>query len=42
MQSHLLTNCEMTNYYQNERKFNGTSSRNNLHKKAWGTRNKSG
>ena len=42
MQSHLLTNFETANYYQNERKFHSTSSIINLHKKGWGRRNKSG
>ena len=30
MQSHLLTNFEIQNYYQNEPKFNGAYSRNNV------------
>ena len=29
---HYLNNFEMQQYYQNEPKFNGVSSRNNLHK----------
>ena len=32
MQSHLLTNFEIQNYYQNEPKFNGAYSRNNVSK----------
>ena len=32
MLSHLLTNFEIQKYYQNERKFNGVYSRNNLPK----------
>ena len=30
---HPLTNFEIQKYYQNERRFNGVFSRNNLHKK---------
>ena len=33
MLSHPLTNFEIQNYYQNEPKFNGVQSRNNLPKK---------
>ena len=33
MLSHPLTNFEIQNYYQNEPKFNGVQSRNNLLKK---------
>ena len=36
MLSHLLTNFEIPKYYQNETKFNGAYSRNNLHKKVLG------
>ena len=32
MQSHLLTNFEIQKYYQNEPKFNGAYSRNNVSK----------
>ena len=32
MPPHPLTNFEIENYYQNERKFNGVYSRNNLPK----------
>ena len=32
MQSHLLTNFEIQKYYQNQPKFNGVYSRNNLPK----------
>ena len=32
MLPHYLTNFEMQQYYQNEPKFNGIFSRNNLHK----------
>ena len=39
---HPLTNFEVQEYYQNEPRFNGVSSRNNLPKKnkGWGIRNK--
>ena len=33
MLSHLLTNFELQKFYQNEPRFNGVSSRNNLPKK---------
>ena len=32
MPPHSLTNCEIQKYYQNEPKFNGAYSRNNLPK----------
>ena len=32
MEPHLLTNFEIQQYYENEPKFNGVSSRNNLPK----------
>ena len=32
MSSHPLTNFEIQKYYENERKFNGVCSRNNLPK----------
>ena len=37
MPPHLLTNFEIQNYYQNEAKFNGVYSRNNLPKIKNGT-----
>ena len=39
---HALTNFEIQNYYQNEPRFNGVFSRNNLPKKikGWDIRNK--
>ena len=42
MPSHPLTNFEIQKYYQNEPRFNGVFSRNNLpkKKKGWGIRNK--
>ena len=33
MPAHPLTNFEIQRYYQNEARFNGIYSRNNLHKK---------
>ena len=36
MQSYSLTNFEIQKYYQNEPKFNGVYSRNNLSKKIIG------
>ena len=42
MPPHPLTNFEIREYYQDEPKFNGVFSRNNLpKKKGWGIRNKS-
>ena len=42
MSSHLLTNFEIGKKYENEAKFNGVYSRNNLSKiKGWGIYNKS-
>ena len=32
MPPHPLTNFQIQNYYQNENKFNGVYSKNNLHK----------
>ena len=41
MPSHPLTNFEIQKFYQNEPKFNGVYSRNNLpEKKRWGLCNK--
>ena len=42
MSPHLLTNFEIKKYYQNEPRFNGVYSRNNLpaKNKGWGIRNK--
>ena len=42
MSPHLLTNFEIKKYYQNEPRFNGVYSRNNLPEKnkGWGIRNK--
>ena len=43
MQLYPLTNCELERAYENEPRFNGVSSRNNLPKKknkGWGIRNK--
>ena len=37
MLPHLLTNFEIQKYYQNEPKFNGVYSRNNLPKINYGT-----
>ena len=40
MPPHPLTNFEIQKYYQNESRFNGVYSRNNLPKKTgWGRRN---
>ena len=40
MLPHPLTKFEIQKYYQNEPKFNGVYSRNNVHcNKGWGTRN---
>ena len=36
MPPHPLTNFEIQKYYQNEPRFNGAYSRNNLPKKGWG------
>ena len=36
MSPHLLTNFEIGKYYENEPKFNGVCSRNNLLKKIFG------
>ena len=42
MLSHPLTNFERQKYYENEPKFNGVYSRNNLsEKKGWGVHDKS-
>ena len=40
MPPHPLTNFEIQKYYQNEPRFNGAFSRNNLPYKEWGIRNK--
>ena len=42
MPAHALKNFEMQRYYQNDPRFNGVFSRNNLPKKnkGWGIRNK--
>ena len=42
MQPHPLTNCELERAYENEPRFIGVFSRNNLPKKSkgWGIRNK--
>ena len=36
MPSHTLTNCEIKKYYENEPKFSGAYSRNNLPKHRMG------
>ena len=41
MPYHSLTNFEIQKYYQNEPKFNGVYSRNNLPKIRWAIYNKS-
>ena len=41
MKPHPLTNFEILKYYENEPRFNGIFSRDNLHKKGWGLCNKS-
>ena len=40
MLPHPLTNFKLERYYQNEPRFNGFYSRNNLPKKKWGICNK--
>ena len=41
MPPHLLTNLEIQKYYENEPRFNGVLSRDNMTKnKGWGIRNK--
>ena len=42
MPPHSLTNFEIQRCYQNETRFNGVYSRNNLHKKAQDMHNQSG
>ena len=41
MPSHPLTNFEIQKYCQNESRFNGVYSRDNLTNKGWGLCNKS-
>ena len=41
MPPHPLTNFQIQKYYENELKFNGLYSRDNLPNKRWGIRNKS-
>ena len=40
MLPHPLNNFEIQKYYQNEPRFNGVYSRDNLQKKGWGIYNK--
>ena len=41
MQPHPLTNFEIMKYYENESRFNGVYSRDNLPNKGWDLCNKS-